>query len=203
MLDVAITPRALRGPRMDRAFYERPAERVAPDLIGCELLFNGVGGVIVETEAYDAEDPASHSARGQTLRYGSMFGTPGHAYVYRSYGLHWCFNIVCGVRPGAAVLVRALSPVVGLERMRQRRGALPDTVLCAGPGRLCASLGIDGNWDGFDLLQDPFQLIAGSGQNDVLATPRIGISRAVDVPWRFCLAGSPCLSRPVGQKRGC
>ncbi|KPF67684.1 3-methyladenine DNA glycosylase [Bosea sp. AAP35] len=184
---------------MDRRFFARPADLVARELIGCSLIFKGVGGVIVETEAYDDQDPASHSARGPTARNRSMFGPPGHAYLYRSYGLHWCFNIVCGVSPGAGVLVRALHPVTGIIAMRQRRGDGPDTKLCAGPGRLCAALGLDGAWDGHDLSQPPFALLAATERQDVLAGPRIGISRAVDVPWRFGLAGSPCLSRPFGR----
>lgn len=184
---------------LDLRFFARPADRVARDLIGCSLLFQGVGGVIVETEAYDAQDPASHSARGPTTRNRSMFGLPGHAYLYRSYGLHWCFNIVCGVSPGAAVLVRALQPTVGIAAMRQRRGDMPDARLCAGPGRVCAALGLDGQWDGHDLSQPPFTLFTAAGPQEVVAGPRIGISRAVDVLWRFGRAGSAYLSRPFGR----
>jgi len=191
----------VHGTIVDRAFFARPAERVARDLIGFELLFGGVGGIIVETEAYDTEDPASHSAQGPSVRNRSMFGPPGHAYVYRSYGLHWCFNIVCGTAPGAAVLLRALRPVFGLDVMRKRRGAVPDGKLCAGPGRLCAALGLDGAWDGRDLLQLPFHLAAGAGCGTVVAVPRVGISRAVDVPWRFCLEGSAYLSTAIGGRQ--
>lgn len=140
---------------LNPGFFARPADLVARELIGCSLLFKGAGGVIVETEAYDERDPASHSVRGPTARNRSMFGAPGHAYLYRSYGLHWCFNIVCGVRPGAAVLVRALQPVFEIAAMRQRRDDGRDAKLCAGPGRLCAALGLDGAFDGYDLSQPP------------------------------------------------
>lgn len=192
-------PLIMAASSLNPGFFARPADLVARELIGCSLLFHGVGGVIVETEAYDEQDPASHSARGPTARNRSMFGAPGHAYLYRSYGLHWCFNIVCGVRPGAAVLVRALQPVFEIAAMRQRRGDGRDAKLCAGPGRLCAALGLDGAFDGYDLSQPPFALLPSTGSQHVLTGPRIGISRAVDVPWRFGLAGSPCLSRPFGR----
>lgn len=177
-------------------FYRKPVAYVARELIGATLLFKGSGGLIVETEAYDHEDPASHSVKGPSLRNRSMFGPPGHAYIYRSYGLHWCFNIVCGRAPGAAVLVRALQPLVGVGNMRSRRGDLPDRLLCSGPGRLCAALGIDRTWDGHDLREPPFSLLSGAPIGRVHVGARIGISRAADVPWRFGLAGSPYLSRP-------
>jgi DNA-3-methyladenine glycosylase len=167
---------------VERSFFRRPVETVAREMVGALLLFQGVGGVIVETEAYDDEDPASHSVRGMTGRNRSMFGPTGCAYVYRSYGIHWCLNLVCGVRPGSAVLVRAMEPLFGLDVMRSRRGAMPDTRLCSGPGRLCAALGIDGRWDGHDLHAPPFDMRAGPDRRDIPAGPRIGISLAVDVP---------------------
>lgn len=186
---------------LERSFFHRPVETVAREVIGSVLLFHRVGGVIIETEAYDDEDPASHSARGITVRNRSMFGPPGCAYVYRSYGIHWCLNLVCGVRPGSAVLVRAIEPLFGLDVMRSRRGAIPDTRLCSGPGRLCAALGITGEWDGHDLQAPPFQMRTGPNRRDIQAGPRIGISRAAEVPWRFCALGSPYLSKPMRAAR--
>ena len=143
---------------LDLAFFARPPEIVAPDLIGAQLLYDGVGGMIVETEAYHPGDPASHSFRGQTLRNAAMFGSPGTAYVYRIYGMHWCLNFVC--TPGAAVLIRALEPTAGLDRMTERRGGLPRRLLASGPGRLCAALGITRDDDGKSLLEPPFRLTA-------------------------------------------
>lgn len=183
-------------PPSEDGFYRRPVALVARDLIGATLLFKGAGGLIVETEAYDHEDPASHSVKGPNSRNRSMFGPPGHAYVYRSYGLHWCLNVVCGPRPGAAVLIRAIEPLVGIDEMRSRRGDLTERQLCSGPGRLCTALGIDGSSDGHDLTQPPFSLSSGPPTAEVLIGTRIGISRASDVPWRFGLAGSAFLSRP-------
>lgn len=180
----------------DDLFYRRPVESVARDLIGATLLFKGTGGVIVETEAYDHEDPASHSVRGPNFRNRSMFGPPGHAYVYRSYGLHWCLNIVCGSIPGSAALIRAIQPLVGIEEMKDRRGDLSELKLCSGPGRLCAALGIDGAWDGHNLSSPPFSIMARQASVTVIAGSRVGISKAADVPWRFGLAGSAFLSRP-------
>ncbi|ALZ86042.1 3-methyladenine DNA glycosylase [Pseudomonas oryzihabitans] len=176
--------------------FDRPVEDVARQLIGATLRVEGVGGLIVETEAYDGEDPASHSFSGPTPRNRAMFGPPGHAYVYRSYGIHWCFNLVCReAGHGAGVLIRALEPLWGLDVMRERRGGLADRLLCAGPGRLCQALGIDGSHDGLPLDAPPFQLESATADVVVVEGPRIGITRAREVPWRFGLAGSRYLSR--------
>ena len=180
---------------LSAAFFERDVEQVARALIGATLLVDGVGGTIVETEAYDAADPASHSARGPSPRNAAMFGPAGRAYVYRSYGIHWCFNIVCA--PGSAVLIRALEPTHGLATMIARRGLSEPRLLCAGPGRLCQALGIDARLDQAPLDAPPFVLLPAAGAVPLHAGPRIGITRAVDTPWRFCLAGSRFLSRPV------
>ncbi|MCV0397221.1 MAG: DNA-3-methyladenine glycosylase [Rhizobiaceae bacterium] len=181
-------------PRLDRAWFLRGAVEVARDLIGATLLVDGVGGMIVETEAYEQDDPASHSYRGPTATNGTMFGPPASAYVYRSYGIHWCFNIVC--RPGSAVLIRALEPREGILRMRARRRCEDDRRLVAGPGRLAQALAITKALDGRSVEQAPFVLAGDGARTDILAGPRIGISKAIDLPWRFGLAGSPFLSRP-------
>lgn len=176
--------------------FDRPVEDVARQLIGATLRVEGVGGLIVETESYDGEDPASHSFSGPTPRNKAMFGPPGHAYVYRSYGIHWCFNLVCReAGHGAGVLIRALEPLWGLDVMRERRGGLADRLLCAGPGRLCQALGIDGSHDGLPLDAPPFQLESAMADVVIVEGPRIGITRAREVPWRFGLAGSRYLSR--------
>jgi DNA-3-methyladenine glycosylase len=182
---------------LDAAFYDSPVEDVARALIGARLLVNGVGGRVVETEAYDARDPASHSFAGPTPRNAAMFGPSGHAYVYRSYGLHWCLNLVCGTAPGGAVLIRALEPECGLATMQERRGNLPTRDLCRGPGRLCQALAITGALDGRSLREAPFLIAAPEARPDVVAGPRIGITRGVETPWRFALSGSRFLSRPM------
>jgi DNA-3-methyladenine glycosylase len=170
---------------------------VARELVGWTLLVDGVGGVIVETEAYLADDPASHSYGGRTARNASMFGPAGDLYVYRSYGIHWCANVVCDdVGVGAAVLLRALEPTVGLEVMRERRGGVGDRLLAAGPGCLTQALALTGVNDGADLLRPPFLLSPPTSSVDVVSSPRVGISRAADVPWRYSLAGSSFVSRP-------
>ena len=184
------------------AFFDRPVVEAARDLIGAELLVEGVGGIVVETEAYDRDDPASHSVNGPTPRNAAMFGPPGRAYVYRSYGLHWCLNVVCGpAGHGAAILIRALEPTRGLDLMRVRRGAVSDRLLCAGPGRLTEALGVTRAHDGTPLDRPPFGLTAASSRPDVIPGQRIGISRNPDAPWRFGLAGSRWLSRPFPAGR--
>jgi DNA-3-methyladenine glycosylase len=181
---------------MNRQFFARSVHDIAPELIGAKLLCDGVGGVIVEVEAYDHEDPAAHGFRGKTARNASMFGAAGHAYVYRSYGMHWCLNFVCEeVGVASAVLVRALEPVDGIETMRARRGVADDRLLCAGPGRLCQALGITREHDGLPLDQPPFELRAREREPDVVHGPRIGITKAAERPWRYGLAGSRFLSR--------
>jgi len=182
--------------RLTREFFARPVHEVAPELIGATLLVEGVGGTIVEVEAYDQDDPASHGFRGRTARTASMFGPPGHAYVYRSYGIHWCLNLVCADEGRAdAALVRALQPTRGLEAMRERRGLERERALCSGPGKLCQALGITRVHDGLALDEPPFELLARAAEPALAAGPRIGITRAVQHPWRYGLAGSPFLSR--------
>lgn len=182
--------------------FSAPADLVAQQLIGVTVLVGGVGGRIVETEAYDREDPASHAFSGPTERNGAMFGAPAHAYVYRSYGIHWCLNFVCR-EPGhgAGVLIRALEPVAGLDAMRERRGVDDLRLLCSGPGKLCQALGVTRAFNGVALAAPPFELVAPDGPVELVAGPRIGISKAMDVPWRFGLAGSPFVSRPFPRGR--
>ena len=180
---------------ISRSFFDRPVLEVARDLIGATLLVDGIGGPLVEVEAYDETDPASHSFRGPTARNAAMFGPPGHAYVYRIYGIHWCLNFVC--RPGSAVLVRALEPTNGVELMRQRRGPLPDRQLCSGPGKLCEALGIDRRHDHLPLDRPPFVLLAADREHLIHTGPRIGLTKGADTPWRFGVPGSPFLSRPL------
>jgi DNA-3-methyladenine glycosylase len=174
-------------------FFARPVQEVAPELIGATLLVDGVGGRIVELEAYTRDDPASHAFRGRTPRNGAMFGPPGHAYVYRSYGVHWCVNIVCG--EVSAALVRALEPTHGLDAMRKRRGLEDVRLLCSGPGRLTQALGIIGAHDTLSLSASPFALLAREGEPKIARGRRIGITKAVEREWRYGEAGSPFLSR--------
>jgi DNA-3-methyladenine glycosylase len=182
---------------LSRGFFDRNVHDVARDLIGATLLVGGVGGAIVELEAYDHTDPAAHSYRGRTPRNAIMFGPAGYAYVYRSYGIHWCVNFVCeGEGSASAVLIRALQPVKGLAAMRRRRGVTDERKLCAGPGRLCEALGITDAHNGRPLDRPPFALFARPAAVPVVTGPRIGLTKAVEVPWRYGLAGSPFLSRP-------
>ena len=175
----------------------RSPHEVAPDLIGAELYLDGVGGRIVEVEAYDHEDPASHAfANRRTARNGSMFLSGGHVYVYRSYGIHWCLNIVCwGEGVAGAVLLRALEPLLGQDEMRERRGLADERLLCAGPGRLCQALGVTRAQDGLRVDRPPFELRDRAGAVEIVRGPRIGITKAADLPWRYGLAGSRFLSR--------
>ena len=184
---------------LSRDFFSRSVHEVAPELIGVTLLVVGVGGPIVEAEAYEsAVDPAAHGFRGRTPRNASMFGPPGRAYVYRSYGIHWCLNLVCEDEgSAAAVLIRGLEPAHGIELMEKRRGLVDPRLLCAGPGRLCQALGVTRDHDGLPLDQEPFQLLPAESARAVVAAPRIGISVATDLPWRYCAADSRYLSRPL------
>ena len=162
------------------------------------LLVDGVGGRIVEVEAYDSEDPAAHGFRGRTQRNASMFGPPGHAYVYRSYGIHWCLNLVCEEEgSAAAVLIRSLEPTHGLEVMRARRELDDDRLLAAGPGRLCEALAVSREHDGLALDAPPFELVAPGRPPEIVAGTRIGISVATELPWRYAEAESRWLSRPL------
>ncbi len=183
-------------------FYLRPVLEVARELIGCTVVHGGAAGVIVETEAYHESEPACHAFVGLTPRTSTLFGPPGRAYVYRSYGIHALLNAVCepeGV--GAAVLIRALEPVAGLERMRLRRGVEDPRALCSGPGKLTQALGVTLADNGGDLARGPVRILAASARRRaaapvLVAGPRIGITKAVELPWRFCLAGSEHVSRP-------
>ncbi|MGN6685555.1 MAG: DNA-3-methyladenine glycosylase [Devosia sp.] len=176
-------------------FLDREAALVAPALLGAKFLIDGVGGLVVEVEAYHPTDPASHSFRGPTPRNGAMFAGPPRVYVYRSYGIHWCINFVCA--NASAVLIRALEPTDGIDIMRQRRGLDDVRTLCSGPGKLCAALGVTGALDGRMLDAPPFTLVLPRRPAVTVAVgPRIGISKAVEVPWRFGLKGSKFLSKP-------
>ncbi|EIK47103.1 putative DNA-3-methyladenine glycosidase [Cellvibrio sp. BR] len=177
--------------------FSAPSHEVAPQLIGAQFFVNGVGGIIVEVEAYDQSEPASHTFSGPSARNASMFGAPGCAYVYRSYGIHWCLNFVCSPEGhGAGILIRAIQPTKGLEIMRARRGVEAERLLCSGPGRVGQALGIIHAFTGRSLRKRPFKLLPAVASVDVIHGPRIGISKAMDLPWRFGLAGSPFLSKP-------
>src|SRR6266545_4395994 len=185
---------------LNSSFFARAVHTVAPDLIGATVLFGGGGGIIVEVEAYHHTDPAAHSFRGMTERNAVMFGPPGFAYVYRSYGIHWCLNFVCEQEGSAsAVLIRALEPSHGLALMRRRRGLADERLLCSGPGRLCEALGITGAHNGFALDRPPFRLLARDSEVEIVSGPRIGITKAVEFPWRYGLKGSRFLSKPFGK----
>jgi DNA-3-methyladenine glycosylase len=180
-------------------FFSRSVHTVARELIGCRLLYAGCGGTIVETESYERDDPACHAYAGLTKRTEPLFGPPGRAYVYLSYGIHSLLNAVAEPEgQAAAVLLRALEPTDGLEAMRRRRGERPDTDLCSGPGKLTDALGIGLDANRADLTADPFCLLPPEPgwSGEVVAGPRVGITKAVERPWRFCLAGSPFVSRP-------
>jgi DNA-3-methyladenine glycosylase len=184
-------------PRLRKSFFSRSVHEVAPELIGATLLFKGIGGIIVEVEAYHHTDPAAHSYGGQTARNAVMFGPPGYAYVYRSYGIHWCLNFVCEKEGSAsAVLIRALEPTEGLGAMRRRRGGADPRLLCSGPGRLTEALGITRAHNGLALDAPPFELLERASERGIVMGPRIGITKAVEQPWRYGLAGSRFLSKP-------
>jgi DNA-3-methyladenine glycosylase len=191
----------LASRRLKAEFFDRSAHEVARDLIGCALLFDGVGGVIVECESYERDDPACHAYAGLTARNEPLFGPPGHAYVYLSYGVHSCLNFVCEPEGrAAAVLIRALEPRWGLDEMCRRRGREGARELCSGPGKLTEALGIGLEMDRAPLDRPPFELRGrehGCREVAVATGPRIGISRAAELPWRFCAAGSEYLSRPL------
>jgi DNA-3-methyladenine glycosylase len=180
-----------------RQFFARSVHKVAPDLIGATLLINGVGGVIVEVEAYHQTDPAAHSYGGMTERNAVMFGPPGYAYVYRSYGIHWCLNFVCEETGSAsAVLIRAIEPRAGLAAMRRRRALADARALCSGPGKLCEALGVTIKHNGLSLDRTPFELRKPAAKPEIVTGPRIGITKAVEYPWRYGLGGSKFLSKP-------
>src|SRR5436309_7205156 len=186
-----------KSPLIGRVFFDRSVHAVAADLIGAMLLFRGAGGIIVEVEAYHHTDPAAHSFGGKTPRNAVMFGPPGYAYVYRSYGIHWCLNFVCEAEGSAsAVLIRALAPTHGLAAMRRRRGLADERLLCSGPGRLCQALGITGAQYGLALDQPPFRLLARPDDVEIVSGLRIGITKAAELPWRYGLKGSRFLSKP-------
>jgi DNA-3-methyladenine glycosylase len=187
--------------RLRKSFFDRSVHAVAPELIGATFLFGAkgkaCGGVIVEVEAYHQSEPAAHSYRGPTPRTAVMFGPPGYAYVYRSYGLHWCINFVCETKGSAsAVLIRALEPKAGIPAMRRRRGQMDDRFLCAGPGRLTEAMGITQAEDGSALDVAPFELFARESEPEIAVGPRIGITKAAELPWRYGLKGSRFLSKP-------
>ena len=191
-----------KASRLTRTFFDRSVHDVAPDLVGATLLLDGIGGIIVEVEAYDQDDPAAHGYRGRTERNASMFGPAGYAYVYRAYGLHWCLNFVCeGVGIPCAVLIRAIEPQFGIPIMQARRRLADMRLLCSGPGRVCEALGLTRAHDGLALDSPPFQIRRRSGPVRVARGLRIGITKAADKPWRYGLSDSRFLSRPLGSER--
>ena len=187
-----VTPRRLR-----KSFFTRSVHEVAPELIGATFLFGGTGGVIVEVEAYHHTEPAAHSYGGMTRRNAVMFGPAGYSYVYRSYGLHWCVNFVCETAgSAAAVLIRAIEPTNGIPLMRRRRGLKDEQQLCSGPGKLTEAMGITQAHNGLPLDAAPFAILARTSEPEIVASPRIGITKAVDLPWRYGLKCSRFLSKP-------
>ena len=188
--------------RLRRSFFARSVLTVAPELIGATLLVDGVGGVIVELEAYHHTDPAAHSYIGRTERNAVMFGPPGFVYVYRSYGIHWCLNFVCEEEGSAsAVLIRALAPTQGLATMRRRRGLSDERMLCSGPGKLCQALAVTNKHNGLPLDRAPFELRVRESEPEIVTGPRIGITKAVEKPWRYGLKGSKFVSKPFKPAR--
>jgi DNA-3-methyladenine glycosylase len=196
-----VTERLAMPPRLRRSFFDRSVHKVAPELIGATLTVDGVGGVIVEVEAYHHTDPAAHSYTGMTERNAVMFGPAGYAYVYRSYGIHWCLNFVCEAAGSAsAVLIRALEPTAGIAAMRRRRGVPEERALCSGPGKLCQAMGVTIKHNGLALDRPPFELWARAAKPEIVVGPRIGITKAVDAPWRYGLRGSRFLSKPFPRR---
>jgi DNA-3-methyladenine glycosylase len=186
-----------KPPRLTRSFFDRSVHKVAPELIGATLLVDGVGGVIVEVEAYHHTDPAAHSYNGPTERNAIMFGPAGVAYIYRSYGIHWCLNFVCeGDGSASAVLIRAIEPTKGLALMRRRRGLSEERALCSGPGKLCEALCVTDRHNGLPLNRAPFALYARAEKPALVSGVRIGITKAAEKPWRYGLKGSQFLSKP-------
>jgi DNA-3-methyladenine glycosylase len=185
--------------KVRRGFFDRSVHAVAPDLIGATLMVNGVGGIVVEVEAYHHTDPAAHSYGGQTPRNAVMFGPPGVAYVYRSYGIHWCLNFVCEAAGSAsAVLIRAIEPTAGLAAMRKRRGLTDLRTLCSGPGKLAQAMAVTIADNGLALDRPPFELRERESEPEIVTGPRIGITKAVALPWRYGLKGSRFLSKGFG-----
>lgn len=193
---VSIAPAKL-GPPLPQKFFARSVHDVAPELIGATMLVDGVGGIIVEVEAYHQTEPAAHSYRGPTPRTMVMFGPPGFAYVYRSYGIHWCINFVCEPEgSAAAVLIRALQPTHGLAAMRRRRGLDDERMLCSGPGKLASALAITKTQNGLALTAPPFAIHARTFTPEIATGVRIGITKAAELPWRYGLKGSRFVSKP-------
>ncbi|MGY3452525.1 DNA-3-methyladenine glycosylase [Bradyrhizobium sp. USDA 4353] len=189
--------RVAPGKRLTRSFFARDVLQLAPELIGATFLVDGVGGVIVEVEAYHHTDPAAHSFRGPTPRNQVMFGPPGFAYVYRSYGIHWCVNFVCEAEGSAsAVLIRAVEPTLGIDEMQRRRGLEDVRMLCSGPGKLTEAMGVTIAHNALPLDAPPIELFARPDDVEVVTGVRIGITKAVEKPWRFGLKGSRFLSKP-------
>ena len=185
------------GRALTRQFFARSVHKVAPDLIGATLLVNGVGGIIVEVEAYHHTDPAAHSFNGPTPRNLVMFGPPGFLYVYRSYGIHWCMNFVCEKESSAsAVMVRAIEPTFGVAAMRRRRGVHDERNLCSGSGKVCEALGVSDKLNGKALDQSPIEIFARTSKPEIVTGIRIGITKAVELPWRYGLKGSKFMSKP-------
>ncbi|MFZ5734532.1 MAG: DNA-3-methyladenine glycosylase [Pseudomonadota bacterium] len=193
-------PQPPLGKPLNKRFFARSVHDVAPDLIGATMLVDGVGGIIVEVEAYHHTEPAAHSYRGPTPRNGVMFGPPGFAYVYRSYGIHWCVNMVCEAEGSAsAVLIRAIEPTHGLAAMRRRRGLQDERSLCSGPGKLCEAMNISIKHNGLSLLEPPFAFHARRTKPEIITGIRIGITKAAELPWRYGLKESRFLSKPFAR----
>lgn len=192
-----LQPPALSGRLLTRKFFARSVHEAAPDLIGATLLVDGVGGIITEVEAYHHTEPAAHSYRGPTPRNLVMFGPPGFLYVYRSYGIHWCMNVVCEKEGSAsAVLIRAVEPTHGIPAMRRRRGLHDERTLCSGPGKLCEAMAVSNTHNGLALDAPPIAIHARPRKPDIVSGLRIGITKAVELPWRYGLRGSKFLSKP-------